>query len=133
MKISETGPAVGRRFVEPGDPGASRDDVILGNLGLVRKIANEFQGRGLEFDDLVHEGVIGLMHAAELFDPSRGVKFGTYATHAVRRTIIRAVDDKSASRRGPPANSPTGVGPSGTSTWRRAGRRAPARSPIAWG
>lgn len=116
MNTRETGPAVGGRFAAPGDPGASRDDVILANMGLVRKVACGLQGRGLDFDDLVHEGVVGLMHAAELFDPSRGVKFSTYAVHSIRRTILRAVEDKADTIRVP----------SGTcrdvAEWRRAER-----------
>ena len=53
--------------------------LIESNMRLVLKIANEFLGRGLSWDDLVSEGNMGLVIAARRFDPTRGAKFSTYS------------------------------------------------------
>jgi RNA polymerase primary sigma factor len=70
------------------------NDAVLENMGLVYMVANGLRGRGLDHDDLVNEGVIGLMNAVKLFDPSRNIRFSTYAVHAIRRSIMRAIQDK---------------------------------------
>jgi|SRR5581483_3494064 len=61
------------------------------NQRLVVSIALPFQGRGLELSDLVQEGVLGLMHAVEKFDHTRGFKFSTYATWWIKQAIGRSL------------------------------------------
>ncbi len=57
----------------------SRDDVICDNLGLVHLCARRFAGKGVEYDDLYQAGCVGLIKAADGFDPGRGLRFSTYA------------------------------------------------------
>jgi RNA polymerase primary sigma factor len=75
-----------------GDRGA-RDRLVQANLGLVVTIARRFLGRGLDLDDLVGEGNIGLIRAAAEFDPSFGARFSTYAgcwiSQAIREALIQ--------------------------------------------
>ncbi len=65
--------------------------LILANKRLVHAIARGYRGRGAEYDDLIQEGMLGLYRALEKYDPSRGVKFSTYATWWVRSKIQRYV------------------------------------------
>ena len=70
---------------------SARARLIRSNLRLVVRIARDFQGRGLSMDDLVGEGNLGLIRAVEQFDPSYGVRFGTYASHWIKQAIREAV------------------------------------------
>jgi RNA polymerase primary sigma factor len=74
---------------------AARGRLLVANLRLVVSIAKRFIGRGLPFDDLVQEGNLGLIRAAEGFDPARRLKFSTYATYWIRQRICRAIADQS--------------------------------------
>jgi RNA polymerase primary sigma factor len=74
------------------EPDAAIDP--LEHQGLVGSIARHYQGRGLEFEDLMQEGNIGLLRACERFDPSRGLQFSTYATHYIKGYIRMAIRDK---------------------------------------
>lgn len=65
--------------------------MIRANLRLVIHIANGYRGRGVPFLDLIQEGNIGLMRALEKFEPSRGLKFATYAYWWIRQTISRSI------------------------------------------
>ncbi len=81
-----------RRWHTHGDYEA-RNIIVVHNLRLPMKIAAHYMGRGLDYDDLVQEGNLGLMLAAERFDPERGFHFTTYATWWVRHHITRAIQN----------------------------------------
>jgi RNA polymerase primary sigma factor len=71
----------------------ARDQLILANLRLAVHTAYHYRGRGLPLEDLIQEGNLGLMRAAEKFDFRRGFKFSTYATAWVRQSITRSLAD----------------------------------------
>lgn len=75
--------------------------LIVANLPLVISNAKKYINRGVSFIDLIQEGNIGLMIAAKKFDPTKGVKFGTYSTHWIRQAISRAVLNKASTIRYP--------------------------------
>ncbi len=75
--------------------------LIEANLRLVLKIANDFIGRGLSWDDLVSEGNRGLITAAHRFDPNRGAKFSTYSSWWIKQTIRQALAEQAQTIRIP--------------------------------
>ena len=77
------------------------DALIRGNLRLVLKIANDFIGRGLEWDDLVAEGNRGLITAAQRFDSSVGAKFSTYSAWWIKQAIRQALAEQTSTIRVP--------------------------------
>jgi RNA polymerase primary sigma factor len=90
---------LGRR-ARAGDKKA-REKLIEKNLRLVVSVAKKYRGMGLPFGDLIQEGNIGLMKAADKYDPERGWRFATYATWWIRQAIGRAVADKGRTIRVP--------------------------------
>ncbi|MDR2648056.1 MAG: sigma-70 family RNA polymerase sigma factor [Oscillospiraceae bacterium] len=66
-----------------------RDAFINANMGLVYALARRFQGRGIDFDDLVQAGSLGLVKAADAFDTARGLRFSTYAVPVILGEIKR--------------------------------------------
>lgn len=70
-----------------------RDNLITNNLGLVHACANKFRGRGVEYDDLYQAGCVGLIKAADNFDPDRGFAFSTYAVPVILGEIRRIFRD----------------------------------------
>lgn len=71
-----------------------RNTLVEHNTGLVFKIAFGYQRRGLEYDDLVQEGMLGLTRAAELYDATLGFSFSTYAHNWIHQAMSRAIADK---------------------------------------
>lgn len=88
------------RAAQNGDESA-RKRLIESNMRLVINIAKSYRSRAIPLEDLVQEGAIGLMHAVERFDPEKGFRFSTYATHWIRQAIGRALDNKAKAIRLP--------------------------------
>lgn len=88
------------RAIQKGDDQA-RNRLVQANLRLVVNIAKRYANRGLPLQDLIQEGSMGLVRAAERFDPERGFKFSTYATWWIRQAITRALANTSRTIRLP--------------------------------
>ena len=96
--------ALGKQIKEGGrstEAEAAKRKLIQANLRLVVSIAKKYIGQGVLFMDLVQEGSLGLIKAAEKFDYSKNFKFSTYATWWIKQTIIRAISNSSRTIRIP--------------------------------
>jgi RNA polymerase primary sigma factor len=92
-----------RRLAEKSRAGdrRARRELVERNLGLVAAVAGGHAGRGLPFEDLFQEGCLGLIRAAEGFDPALGHRFSTYATWWIRQAVGRALANQSRAIRLP--------------------------------
>ena len=87
-------------FIAQGDKNA-RNQLVEANLRLVCSLAKHYQGCGLTYQDLIQEGNIGLIKAAEKFDVEKGFRFSTYATWWIKQAISRAIADQARTIRVP--------------------------------
>ena len=91
-----------RKPLEPGEFGrltgearAAADCLLLHNQGLVHKVAGRYAPPGMTYDDLFQHGIVGLIRGVELFDPSLGYKFSTYAMNWIRQAVTRGIANES--------------------------------------
>lgn len=94
---------LGRKIQEgkPYEREQAKKELVQANLRLVVSIAKKYIGQGVLFMDLVQEGSLGLIKAAEKFDYKKNFKFSTYATWWIKQTIIRAISNHSRTIRIP--------------------------------
>lgn len=78
--------------IKEGDEQAMQE-MVKANLRFVVSVAKQYQGRGLSLDDLIEEGNIGLIKAAQRFDETKGFKFISYAVWWIRQCILEALEE----------------------------------------
>lgn len=90
---------LGRAIHAGSDEALSK--LVVSNLRLVVSIAKRFRNQGLDMEDMIQEGNLGLIHAAKKFDPTMGNRFSTYATWWIRQAVMRGIANKGRSIRIP--------------------------------
>ncbi|MEJ1180994.1 MULTISPECIES: sigma-70 family RNA polymerase sigma factor [unclassified Pseudarthrobacter] len=78
-----------------GEARAAAECLLLHNQRLVHSVAQRYAPPGMDYEDMIQHGVIGLIRAVELFDPSQGTKFSTYAMHWIHQSITRGIANES--------------------------------------
>lgn len=101
MNTTACEPAPGREPEPEPEPEGRWKVNPLKHLRLVRMVANKFQYRGLDFDDLEQAGRVGLLRACEGFNAQLGYKFSTYAQYWIKQSIQRAIEDGASTIRVP--------------------------------
>lgn len=81
--------------------GKAIQELVKANLRFVISVAKQYQGKGLPLVDLIQEGSLGIIQAAKLFNPDRGIKFISYAVWWIRQSIIKAISDQCRTIRTP--------------------------------
>ena len=94
--LSREDEAILARRIKRRQGGKTPNDLVECNLGFVVTIASEYRGLGIPFEDLINEGNLGLIEAAHRYDPSRGVRFITYAVWWIRKAILKSIADHSS-------------------------------------
>lgn len=77
------------------------NQLVSDNINYVKSVANKYRGKGIDFDDLVSEGTLAMLMAAQKYDESRGAQFVAYASSFVHKAMQQAVDKQSALYRVP--------------------------------
>ena len=94
LLTAEQEQALGARRMAGGADGAkAREEMIKANLGLVAYCAKDYEGRGVEEEDLLAMGITGLIRAVDRFDYTRGYRFSTFAVNWIRQAILRGMKD----------------------------------------
>lgn len=118
------------RAHELGDDRA-RNQLVESHLGLVKRMASSFARRGANFEDLVQEGSLALMRAAQTFEPSRNVRFATYAAYWIRSHMQRYLASLRSQQYAAPASVAYSGGQSrGSAERRRLVRTASLDAPL---
>ena len=90
LLTAEQEQALGARRMAGGADGAkAREEMIKANLGLVAYCAKDYEGRGVEEEDLLAMGITGLIRAVDRFDYTKGYRFSTFAVNWIRQAILR--------------------------------------------
>ena len=94
LLTAEQEQALGARRMAGGADGAkAREEMIKANLGLVAYCAKDYEGRGVEEEDLLAMGITGLIRAVDRFDYTKGYRFSTFAVNWIRQAILRGLKD----------------------------------------
>jgi RNA polymerase primary sigma factor len=94
LLTAEQEQALGARRMAGGADGAkAREEMIKANLGLVAYCAKDYEGRGVEEEDLLAMGITGLIRAVDRFDYTKGYRFSTFAVNWIRQAILRGMKD----------------------------------------
>lgn len=94
LLTAEQEQALGARRMAGGVDGAkAREEMIKANLGLVAYCAKDYEGRGVEEEDLLAMGITGLIRAVDRFDYTKGYRFSTFAVNWIRQAILRGMKD----------------------------------------